>query len=269
MGAAVAGVLAVDERGDVLAIGIAVAEDYLDVVAFEVDGRIERLFAEVVVDEVQKAVLRAEGNSVEHERKAFLEVGVVLDHRLHIVHVEGEVSEHLLVWQERNQGAVLLFCRAFVLLFKLALDETCRMELAIAVGTDEKLLGKGIDSLGADAVETDRLLESLVVELAARVEHADSLDYRPQRNASAVVAHGDLSFLADIDGYLPAEAHRKLVYRVVDDFLEHHVDTVVLAAAVSEPSYIHTGPHPDVHHTFESPYVFVCVVIDLFLGHLP
>ena len=57
VGPAVPGVLTVDEGCDVLAVGIPVGEHYLDVFAFEMDGRVERLLAKVLIDQVEEAVL--------------------------------------------------------------------------------------------------------------------------------------------------------------------------------------------------------------------
>ena len=107
VGASVAGVLAVDEGGDVLAVAAAVRDDDFDVGALEMDEGVEGRFRHVLRDEVQQAVLALVGDSVQHEREPLLEVGVVLDHRLHDVHVEGVPFEHLVVGEEADEGAVL------------------------------------------------------------------------------------------------------------------------------------------------------------------
>jgi hypothetical protein len=57
-------------------------------------------------------------------------------------------------------------------------------------------------------------------------------------HAHQPVLHLDLDALA--------VAHREFVDRVVDRFLEQHVDTVLGVGAVAEPANIHAGTQPDV-----------------------
>ena len=108
MGSSVTGVLAVYERRDVLAVGVAVGQDDLDVLAHKMDRSIARGLGKIVVHKVQKAVLGLVGDSVQDYRQTFLQVGVVLDHGLHVVHVELEVPEHRAVRCEDHEGSVLL-----------------------------------------------------------------------------------------------------------------------------------------------------------------
>ena len=136
VGASVAGILAVDEGGDVLAVGVAVAEHYLYVLAHQVNRRIERGFAEVLVHQVEQAVFGLVSLPVEYQGQSLLEVGVVLDHSLDIVRVEGEVSEHQLVGNEAHQGAVLLGSRTLAAALELPALKTGPGALAVAVRTD-------------------------------------------------------------------------------------------------------------------------------------
>ena len=74
VGAAVAGVLAVDEGGDVFPVAVAVGEHDLDVFPFQVDEGIQGRLAHILVHQVQQAVFALVGYSVEVERETFLEV---------------------------------------------------------------------------------------------------------------------------------------------------------------------------------------------------
>ena len=107
MGSSVTGVLSVYERRDVLAVGVAVCQDDLDVLAHKMDRSIARGLGKIVVHKVQKAVLGLVGDSVQDYRQTFLQVGVVLDHRLHIVHMELKASEHCTVRGEHDKCTVL------------------------------------------------------------------------------------------------------------------------------------------------------------------
>ena len=257
--AAVAGVLAVDEGGDVLAVGVAVAQHDLDVLALEVDGRVEGLVAEVLVDEVQQAVLGLVGGAVEVEGQPLLEVGVVLDHRLHEVHVVGVLAEHHGVRGEGDEGPVLLVRLFLAAFLELAALEPRPGAFSVAVGADVEALRQGVDGLGAHAVESDGLLEDLVVELAAGVEDAHGLDHGIQGDSAAEVAHGHVVH-ADVDADLLAEAHGEFVDGVVHDLLQEDVDAVTGVVAVAQASDIHTRTKAYVLYAFEGADVVVCVV---------
>ena len=57
VGASVSGVLAVDERGDILTVGVAVCEHDFDVFILEVDRLIQRSLGHVLLDEIEQSVV--------------------------------------------------------------------------------------------------------------------------------------------------------------------------------------------------------------------
>ena len=57
MSTSVSGVLTVDERGDVLAIAVAVGEYDLHILTDEMDRLVKRSLGHVVLDKVEKTVL--------------------------------------------------------------------------------------------------------------------------------------------------------------------------------------------------------------------
>ncbi len=225
------------------------------------DGRVERVVAEeVFVDEVQQAVLGLVRRAVEREGQAFLQVGVVLDHRLDEVHVEGVLAEHHGVRGEGHERAVFLPGGGLLAaVLELAALKAGPGALPVAVGADVEGFRQGVDGLGTDAVESDGLLEDLVVELAAGVEDAHGLDHGVQGNPAAEVAHGDVVHL-DSDPDLLAEAHRELVDGVVHDLLQQDVNAVAGVVAVAQAADIHARAKAYVLYAFERAYVVVCVV---------
>ena len=82
VGAALRGVLAVDEGIVFLAALGGVGEGDLDVLADEVDRRIERLVFHFLAQQVQQAVLRAEFLAVENDRERRVQVGIIPAHLL-------------------------------------------------------------------------------------------------------------------------------------------------------------------------------------------
>ena len=243
---ALRGVLPVDERVVALAVARPVRDGHLDVVAREVDRRIERRVGHLLVQQVQQTVLRDVGLAVELEGQAEVEVSVVLHHLLDVLHVVGVGAEHLLVHAERDQRAVALLHAALPAVALLdALREGDRAGLAVAHRTGGELARKHVDGLDAHAVQTDGLLEGRTAVLAAGIHLADGRRERFERNAAPVVAHRDhVVDHRDLD--LLAGAHDELVDRVVDDLLDEHVDAVVGLRTVAQLADIHAGAQADV-----------------------
>ena len=250
----------------VFPVCIAVGKYDFYVFSFQMDGRVERSLAEILSDEVEQTVFGLVGTAVQNYSESLFEVGVVLNHRLYIVHIEGVLTEHLLVREELYKGSVLFPGGFFFLFHEFAFAEEGPMAGAIPVGAYVELFREGIDRLGTYTVEADGLLERLVVEFSSGIQHAHGLDDRTERNASPEVAHCHMAVFADVDLNLLAEAHRVFVYRVVHDFLQKHIDAIVLTPSVSESSDVHSRPHPDVGHAFQSPDIVLCI-INLFALH--
>ena len=135
------------------------------------------------------------------------------------------------------------FALFFVL--ELALLESGLDEFAFAMAADEKILGKRIDRLGADAVQADAELEDIVVVFRAGIDLGNAIDDFAQRNAAAEIAHGHRVVL-DRDLDLLAVAHDEFIDGVIDDLLEQDVAAIVVMGAVADAADVHAGAQPDV-----------------------
>ena len=164
--------LAVDEGEVLLAVVGAVGEGDFDVLSLEVDDRVERLAAELLLEQVLQAVLRLEGLAVEREREAAVQEGVVPEHVLDELGPELEVlAEEHLVGGELDEGAVALVGLGdLVVLLQFALLELDHLGFAFADGLGAEVGREGVDGLLADAVEADGFLERLAVVLGAGVD---------------------------------------------------------------------------------------------------
>jgi len=121
------------------------------------------------------------------------------------------------------------------------------VHLAVAPDFQVQLLRERIDHRDAHAVETAGNLVALVVELTAGVQHREhNFGCRPavrhvvDRDAPAVVDHGNRIVNVDRDVDLVAEAGQRLVYGVVDDL----VDKVVQPGR-TRGADVHGRPHAD------------------------
>src|SRR5690606_39454539 len=112
---------------------------------------------------------------------------------------------------------------------------------------DLEPLGECVHDAHADAVQTAGHLVCVLVELAAGVQHRHrDLDARPpfgrvpvDRDAAAVVGHGDGVVLADHDVDARAVAGKCLVHGVVHDLVHQ-----VVQAARTRGADVHAGPAP-------------------------
>ena len=250
MGAAVTGVLAVDKGGYVFPVAVAMGKHNLNVFSLQVDQGIERGLAHVLRHQVQQAVFTLVRGAVEYQREAFLEVGIVLDHGLHKFHVEGIVVEQFLVRGEADVGAVF-FCRGDYGAFQqFSAAETGIGALAFPVRCYIEFRRHGVDGLGTHAVHAHALFEVGVVELAAGVQFGRGVHHLAQRNAPAEVPHRNAAVLNG-NVYALAEAHGKLIYGIVHNFLQKHIDAVSLPVAIPQTADVHAGAPPDVLVPFQ------------------
>ncbi len=139
----VAGVLSVHERRDVLPVGVAVGEHDFDVLPFEMDRRVERLFGKIVVHDVEKSVLGDVRRTVQRDGQPLVEVAVVLDHLLDELHIEAEVPEHVHIRHEAHKRSVLLLRPRIVPVSDLLLNpspfESGARHPSVAVGFDVEI----------------------------------------------------------------------------------------------------------------------------------
>ena len=106
----------------------------LDVLAFEVNDRIQRLTAEVLLQQILQPVLGLEGLAVERQREAAVQERVVPQHVLDELRAKLEIlPEERLVRRELDQRAVsLVGLRDLVILLQLSLLEFDDLRLTVA-----------------------------------------------------------------------------------------------------------------------------------------
>src|SRR5690606_25830652 len=133
---------------------------------------------------------------------------------------------------------------------------------------DLEPLGERVHDAHANAVQTAGHLVRALVELAARVEHRHrDLDARPplgrvpvDRDAAAVVPHGDGVVRVDHDVDARTMAGERLVHGVVHDLVHQ-----VVQAARTRGADVHAGPAPDRLQAFEDLDLACAVLVPLRL----
>src|SRR5690606_12177582 len=133
---------------------------------------------------------------------------------------------------------------------------------------DLEPLGERVHDAHANAVQTAGHLVRALVELAARVEHRHrDLDARPplgrvpvDRDAAAVVPHGDGVVRVDHDVDARTMAGERLVHGVVHDLVHQ-----VVQAARTRGADVHAGPAPDRLQALEDLDLACAVLVPLRL----
>ncbi len=242
-------VLAVHERVILLAVMPRVRDRHLDVLALQMDQRIQRLARQLLVQQIAQTVLRLVGLAVENQRQPAVQVGVVPEHLLDELGAKLELrAEERRVRRELHQRAV---ARARLrrddlgLLGQFARREFHNLRLPLADRLRLVEGGQRVHRLLADAIQTDGFLKRLRVVFRARVDDRHAIHQLAQRDAAPVVAHPQRA-VVQLDLDLLAEAHREFVDAVIDRLLEQHVDAVLRMGAIAQATDIHAGPQADV-----------------------
>ena len=122
------------------------------------------------------------------------------------------------------------------------------INLVVARNLDLEPIGKGVDALGADAVQAAGILVGALAEFAAGVQigqhqfHRRHLPFRMHihRDAAAIVADGDGAI--DVDGDFDVLAIAGQMF--VDGIVQHLEDAMVQAAFIGVAD-IHAGAFAD------------------------
>ena len=147
--------------------------------------------------------------------------------------------------------------------------EADAVDLAVAHDFGVEPVGKGVDALGADAVEAAGIFVGALAELAAGVEvgehefdggHAE-FRVHVHRDAAAVVGDGNRAI--DVDGDLDAAA---IAGEVLVDGVVENLENAVVEAALVGVADIHAGALADGLKTFE--FVDLGGIVKLRCGDL-
>ena len=264
MGTALRGVLAVDKGVILLSVLVGVGECYLDILAPHVDYRVERLGSHLIFQQVLQSVARDDAPAVEHYSQPGVQIGIVAEHRLNDVVLEGVTLEERIVRLKVDIRAPFVLGGSGLVAYKLATLKASGPHVAVAVGAHLKVGRKEVDGFDTHAVHADRLFECLRVVFTAGIELADGLNHLSLRYAAPIVAQPDGLIVNHLYLYAVAFVHTELVNGVVDGLFQQHVDAVVGVRSVAHLADIHTRTGAYVVNIREVSDVFVGV-IDGFL----
>ena len=155
--AALCGVLAVDERIIFLAILVAVRENQLNILAFEVYDRVAYgIHVGAALQQIEQAVLRIILLPVEHNRQSGVQIGVIPNLVFQELRTVMVMLENGFVRFKRYQSAVFFVGGGFLgIRFELAQVKFGGFGSAFAERLHLEKRRKGVDGLGSHAVQPD------------------------------------------------------------------------------------------------------------------
>ena len=269
------GMLTVYERMVFLAILIGVREGNLYILPFHMDNRIDAIHGHIIIQQILQTVTAEDSPTVVHNDQTRIQIGVVTEHDLHEIIVEGIVLEQGVVRLEINKCAGFIGRCGSGIALQFAPFEGSAAHLSVTETLHDEMRAQGIDGFQSDTIQTDTLLKSLRVVLTTGVQHTDSLNQFALRNATTIVAHGNAEIIFDVYLYPLAGIHLKLIDGVVDNFLQQHIDTVLGHRAVTQTTDIHTGACTHMLHVRQMLDVIVYIlyrflyfrILILYLAH--
>ena len=261
MRAAVRRVDVVDEREDVLGVGVVILHRHLDARRADEAADVNRLRKKnlfVLVDELDeladaalvvedvllrrfRALVAEDDANAAVEERHLAEAG--LEHVvLEIARLENAVRVILVldVRPEADGRAGALGLADYLEVVEhLAARILLLVDPSVLIDVDLHVLGERVDHRRADAVQTAGDLVAAAAELAARVQNrqadldrgAADLRVNTDREAASVVLHRAGAVLVQRDDDLVAEARQRLVHRVVHDFIHQMVQAALVRRA--------------------------------------
>ena len=254
------GVLTIDEGIILLAILVGMRKGYLDVIALQMNNGIEGIAGHAVLQQILQTSAGEDAATVVHDGQTRIQVSIVAEHILHDLIVIGVVLEERIVRLEEDVGTVLILRGFRHITYQHASLKNGLAHLPVTIAAHLETAAQGIDGLDTHTVQTDRLLESLRVELSAGVQDADGVDEFSLGDASSIVTNRHPKII--LDGHLNTVAglHLELVDRIVEHLLQQHIDTVVGLGAVVKLSDIHTRTQTDMLQTRQGADVLVIIL---------
>ena len=226
VGTALRGVLSVHKRVVFLAILVGMGEGNLDILALHMDDGIDGVGGHRVGEQVFQSVAREDAPAIVHDGQSGVQISIVAQHGFHEFIVEFIVLEQRVVGLKEDKCAALVLSRSSGIAHQFAALEDSRAHFAVAIGTHLEARAQEIDGLDAHAIHAHRFLEGLRIVFTAGIELADGLYHLFLRDAASIVAQRHAQIILDVDFYALALVHAELVDRIVDGFLEQHIDAV-------------------------------------------
>ena len=223
---ALRGMLTVHKRVILLTILIGMCEGNLYILSLHVDDWVDAIHGHIVIQQVLQTITAEDASAVVHNDQSGIQVGIVTEHGLHEVIMEGVVLKERVIGLKEHKSTGFIGCSSRRITLQFSPLKGCGSHLSVTEALHLKTGAQRIDSLQTHAVQSDTLLESLRVVLTTGIQHAHSLDEFSLRDTTTIIAHRHPQVILDI--YLDALAgiHLKLIDRVVDHLFQQYIDTI-------------------------------------------
>ena len=258
---ALCGMLPVDVRIILLAVLRRMRKGNVDALALDVHNGVECGGGKIIGEQVFQTVATHNAATVVEDRESRVEVGVIAEHEFHKFTVVSEVLEERRVGGETDVRTVLLLRICVNIIHQITALKRNFVHLAVSDRTCNEAFAQGVYGFQTHTVQSYGSGKYRRVVLTPCVQLRHGGHETSQGNATSVVANGTRGVVGNVHLNALTETFVKFVYRIVDGFLQQHVDTIIGMRTIAQATDIHTGAQADVIHVFEVAY-FTFVVID-------
>ena len=218
----------------------------LNIFTDEMDDGVPRIRAQIVVEEVLKSIFTFEFLPVEVKCQIGVQIGIIPEQPLHMLHPITVRLENFRVRPKRNECTVaLLRWSQFRIVGQFSSFKICSLRLPLSKALDGKINRQGVHGFRTHPIQPHRFLKSPRIILTSRVDFGHDIDHLSQWNTATIITHLHLT-LPDVNSHTLSMAHGMFIDAVIDDLLEKHVNSVICRLAVSQFAYVHPRTHSDV-----------------------
>ena len=227
MGTALSGMLTINEGVVFLTILIGMGKGNLNILALKVDNGVKGIVRHTVFQQILQTMTGKNAPIIIHNGQANIQIGIVTKHVFHNFIVELIVQELRSIWFEIDIGTVLVLSRFCNIAHQLTTLKDSLAHLTFTIASHFETTTQGIYSFYTYAIQTNRLLKGLRVELSTGIKDTYRFYQFALGDASPVVANRDAEVVLYIHLDAIARLHLKLVNRVIEHLFQQYIDTIL------------------------------------------
>ena len=240
MSSSLSGVLAIYEREVIFPVLLDVGEGHLNVIALNVNDRIERILREVFPEQILESILGSELLSVVTDGQTAIQVGVIPEHAPDVLVAVAKLLKHLGIRSVGDEGAIRFRTLLVFLVDRQGVPAGILnpSRFSFPEGLNVKIGGQRVHRLDSHSIQTDRLLEGLGIVLRSGVYLGRAIKKFFQGNPPTMISNG-YGLAIGLHANLLPETHDELVNAIIQNLLEQNVNAIILGRTVSKLADVH------------------------------
>ena len=198
------------------------------------------------MEQILQTVLAVELLTVQIQRQARVQVGVVPEHLLDVFENVAVIHKDFRIRTEGHFGSFTLTAiRDSIVFCQLSVFKFCSFSFSIAEGLNDKFSGQRIHRFSPDSIQTYGFLKCFAVVLRPSIDFRHNINHLSQWDTTAVITNNDLTVRNfNLDGL--SSPHDKFVNGVVQNLFQQDINTIVRGLSITQFSDVHSGTQTDV-----------------------